>query len=331
MKVTSLAILFKSAVVGLVVPIDKPGFKRQADPSIDVLAKDKGKLYFGTATDAGKLSGQEEAIIKKDFGQITPENSLKWDATEPSRNSFDFDDADVVVDWVVNNNKSIRGHTLVWYDALPDWVDAIADKEDLKSVIQNHISTVVGRYKGKIRTWDVVNEIWDGDGNWRSSVFYNVLGEDFVRIAFEAARAADPDAKLYINDYNLDDPSWPELSLALTPKVRQWINDGVPIDGIGSQSHLAAGRTSGIQDALQALADTGVSEVAITELDITNAGVDDYWAVTNACLSIEKCVGITTWGVSDKDSWKSSEMPLLFDSSYQPKDAYYSVADALQR
>ncbi|KAI1075327.1 structural studies On the mobility in the active site of the Thermoascus Aurantiacus xylanase I [Whalleya microplaca] len=331
MKVTSLALLLTGAIISHALPVEESSSKRQVDPSINDLAIKKGKLYFGTATDAGKLVGQEAAIIKKDFGQITVENSLKWAATEPTRNTFKFDTADTAINWAINNNKTIRGHTLIWYNALPSWVSAITDKNDLKAVIQKHISTVVGRYKGKIRSWDVVNEIWDGNGNWRSSVFYKVLGEDFVRIAFNAARAADPAAKLYINDYNLDNPTWPELSSAMVPKVKQWLKEGVPIDGIGSQSHLSASKVYGVEKALQALADTGVSEVAITELDITNAGTGDYWTVTNACLNVKKCVGITTWGVSDKTSWRSTDKPLLFDSAYKPKDAYYSVAGALKQ
>lgn len=123
----------------------------------------------------------------------------------------------------------------------------------------------------------------------RQSVFSNVLGEDFVSIAFEAAKQADPDAKLYINDYNLDSASYAKTQ-GLANKVKQWLSEGVPIDGIGSQSHLQAGQR-GTGDALAYLADTGVSEVAITELDIGGGAADDYVAAVQGCLDVEKCIG----------------------------------------
>ena len=220
--------------------------ERQADRSVDTLLKGVGKIYFGAATEYAKIkTGKTEAIVQQNFGQVTNEYLAKWDQTEPSRGQFNLGPADELIQWAIQNQKSIRGHTLVWGEesvgAVPQWVLDINDKATLTEVIQTHIKTVMagpnGSWKGKIRAWDVVNEVIGDDGNLKDTHFLRVLGEDYIGIAFRAAREADPSAKLYINDYNLEDVTYGQHKGMLN-YVKKWLGEGIPIDGIGSQTHI---------------------------------------------------------------------------------------------
>ncbi|KAJ5826137.1 hypothetical protein N7474_003275 [Penicillium riverlandense] len=237
--------------------------RRQASPSLNTLFQNAGKKFWGQCADQGRLTenSQNPAIYEADFGQVTPENSMKWDATE------------------------------LWHSQLPSWVCQITDKTALTNAMTNHITTVVNRYKGKVYAWDVVNEPFNEDGSLRQDCFYNVIGPDYISIAFKAARAADPNAKLYVNDYNLDSATYSK-TIGVVAQVKQWIAQG--------SLHTNSVNATNIL--------TLVNQVA------------------QACLNVPKCVAITSWGASDKDSWRASDTPDLFDTNYSAKPAYYSVA-----
>ncbi|KAF7308056.1 Beta-xylanase [Mycena kentingensis (nom. inval.)] len=329
MRLSLASVLLAVTLVSSAVVVDEreeQPAKRQAAQSIDTLFKNHGKVFFGTAADQNRLSvSQDAAITAADFGGVTPENSMKWDTIEPSRGSFNFGQFDFLVNWATTNNKKIRGHTFVWAQQLPSWVQAINDAPTLTTVLQNHITQIMTRYKGKMYAVDVVNEHINEDGSIKSTHWTQVLGNNVFTIAFQTARQVDPSVKLYINDFNLDSNN---AKVAGIVRLVNQINSGGQklVDGIGTQMHLSAGGSGGAQAALTALAATGL-DVAITELDIAGGSSTDYTNVVRACLNVPKCVGITVWGVRDPDSWRPTTNCLLFDANWQPKPAYNGILD----
>jgi endo-1,4-beta-xylanase len=287
--------------------------------------------YFGTAVAAGKLGDSTySGILDREFTMITPENEMKWDTTEPSRGNFNFGPGDQIVNHATAHGQRMRGHTLVWHGQLPSWVTSISDANTLRSVMDNHITTEMTHYKGKIYAWDVVNEAFadGGSGQQRSSVFHNVLGNGFIEEAFRTARAADSSAKLCYNDYNIE--NWTDAKTqGVYAMVKDFKSRGVPIDCVGFQSHFGTGGPpAGFQTTLSNFAALGV-DVQITELDIAQASPTAYTTTVNACMKVTRCTGITVWGIRDSDSWRTGENPLLFDGSGNKKPAYAAVLSAL--
>ncbi|MFB4426730.1 endo-1,4-beta-xylanase [Streptomyces sp. QL37] len=304
----------------------------QAVGALGDAAAAKGR-YFGTAVAANHLGEAAYAsTLDAQFDSVTPENEMKWDAVESSRNSFNFSAADQIVSHAQSKGMKVRGHTLVWHSQLPGWVSGLG-ATDLRSAMNNHITQVMTHYKGKIHSWDVVNEAYqDGSsGARRSSPFQDKLGNGFIEEAFRTARTVDADAKLCYNDYNTDGQN--AKSNAVYDMVKDFKQRGVPIDCVGFQSHFNSNSPvpSDFQANLQRFADLGV-DVQITELDIEGSGsaqAANYTKVVNACLAVTRCTGMTVWGVTDKYSWRSSGTPLLFDGDYNKKPAYDAVLAAL--
>ncbi|MEU5341360.1 endo-1,4-beta-xylanase [Streptomyces sp. NPDC020766] len=304
----------------------------EAAGTLGAAAAEKGR-YFGAAVAANHLGEAPYAsTLNTEFNSATPENEMKWDAVERTRNSFTYGAADQIVSHAQSRGMKIRGHTLVWHSQLPGWVGGLGTA-DLRTAMNNHITQVMQHYKGKIHSWDVVNEAFqDGSsGARRSSPFQDKLGNGFIEEAFRTARAADPAAKLCYNDYNTDGVN--AKSNAVYNLVRDFKARGVPIDCVGFQSHFnSASPVPGDYRAnLQRFADLGV-DVQITELDIEGSGTaqaSNYTNVVNACLGVSRCTGITVWGVTDKYSWRASGTPLLFDNNYNKKPAYNATLTAL--
>nr|B7SIW2.1 RecName: Full=Endo-1,4-beta-xylanase C; Short=Xylanase C; AltName: Full=1,4-beta-D-xylan xylanohydrolase C; Flags: Precursor [Phanerodontia chrysosporium]ABZ88799.1 endo-1,4-beta-xylanase C precursor [Phanerodontia chrysosporium] len=320
------------------------GSTPSSSAKLHTLAKAAGKLYFGTATDNNELTDTAYTAILDDntmFGQITPANSMKWDATEPQQGVFTFSGGDQIATLAKTNGMLLRGHNCVWYNQLPSWVSSGSfTAAQLTSIIQNHCSTLVTHYKGQVYAWDVVNEPFNDDGTWRTDVFYNTLGTSYVQIALEAARAADPNAKLYINEYNIEFAGAKATSLLNLVKSLKAAD--VPLDGIGFQCHLIVGEFSGpgLQTQLSTFAAQGV-EVAITELDIrmtlpsTPALLaqqqTDYNSVITACMNVESCIGVTVWDWTDKYSWVPNTFSgqgaaCPWDQNFVKKPAFNGIA-----
>ncbi|MEU7869266.1 endo-1,4-beta-xylanase [Dactylosporangium sp. NPDC049140] len=275
-----------------------------------------GGRYFGSATDNPELTDTAYTAILGggEFGQTTPGNAMKWDTIEPTQGTFNYTKGDAVVTFAQAHNLKVRGHTLVWHNQLPGWVSALPAAQ-LQAALENHITQEATHYKGKVFAWDVVNEPFNDDGTFRTSPFYNAMGSEYIADAFRTARAADPDAKLYINDYNTDGQG--AKADAMYNLVKTLKAAGVPIDGVGFQGHLAIqyGFPTNMQANLQRFADLGV-DVAITELDVRMVLPRDstkdatqatyYNNVVKACVAVTRCVGITIWDYTDKYSWVPS-------------------------
>jgi endo-1,4-beta-xylanase len=302
-----------------------------AASTLGAAAAESGR-YFGTAVAANHL-GETDYVnaLDTEFSSVTPENEMKWDAVEPTRGTFSFANADRIVTHARGRGMNVRGHTLVWHSQLPGWVGGL-DATALRSAMVSHINGVMGHWRGQIHSWDVVNEAFEENGTRRqTSPFQQKLGNGYIEEAFRAARAADASAKLCYNDYNTDGQN--AKSNAVYAMVQDFKSRGVPIDCVGFQSHFNAQSPvpSDYRANLQRFASLGV-DVQITELDIEGSGTaqaNNFRSVTETCLAVSRCTGITVWGVTDKYSWRPNGTPLLLDANYGRKPAYQAVLTAL--
>jgi endo-1,4-beta-xylanase len=342
MRRALIAVLGAGALLlSLLVAVALPA--SAAPGTLGEAAAAKGRVFGAAAAQSHMGESAYVSTLDREFNQLTPENEMKWDTTEPSRGSFNYGPADQLVSHAQSQDMAIRGHTLVWHSQLPSWVSDISSRDELLGVMRSHISNVAGHFAGKLDYWDVVNEAFqDGSGARRDSVFQRVIGDGYIEEAFRAARAADPTAKLCYNDYNIDGQN--AKSNAVYAMVQDFKSRGVPIDCVGLQAHLTLGSVpSDMQANMQRFANLGV-DVHITELDIRMqtppdssklaTQADDYRKVVSACLAVSRCKVLTVWGVTDKYSWvpdvfEGEGAALLFDDNYNKKPAYDAALAAL--
>jgi endo-1,4-beta-xylanase len=302
-------------------------------------------IVVGTAVRAKEMRGNRayRQLIGEQFLSVTPENEMKWYAVEPQQDDFEFGDADYIVEQAEKNKQAVRGHALLFHGQLPGWVYAL-DSKALRKATARHISTVVGRYRGRVASWDVVNEGIDDDGHLKPTVYEQKLGPGYIASAFRLAHKADPQAKLFINEIGAESKG--PKSDRLFRLVRDLRAQGVSVDGVGFQVHAnLAGIPPTFAANMRRFAGLGV-ELAISEADVAlkvPASADDlrrqaavYTDIVRACLAVKACRRLTFWGFTDGRSWISQTQPgngaaTLLDAKLRPKPAFEAVRRALEQ
>ena len=350
-------VCFDNVVLEPVAPPTMPTYTTPA-PSHHPFKDYKSFIKLGTAVDTPIFLSNplHNAIVAGEFAMITPANSMKMNIIQPTQGVFDYTDTDALVAWAQQNGLEFRGHPLVWHTQTPAWLtDGMFDRQALIDIMYAHIDGLMGHYPGKFPYWDVVNEAIDENtGTWRSTVWHDTIGDDFIDLAFAHARAADPNAKLLYNDYNIEQKGNPKADIVYN-MVAGMKSRGVPIDGIGLQSHYFVepnGNTSlgvpdmqAIRDNIARYNDIGV-EVHITECDFRiGKPLDDtktalqkkfFSDLLQACIDAPNCSHFTVWGLSDLDSWVPSTFPEydfahIFDKDLMPKPAYFGMSEVLAK
>jgi endo-1,4-beta-xylanase len=314
-------------------------------------------FYIGTAVGYGSQTfpnnSQYMRTLKREFNAVVAEYTMKWGTIRPDRETFNYRPGDELLDFAENNKMMVRGHTLAWHQSVPAWVEnGNFPRDEAISLLQDHINKVVGRWKGRIREWDVVNEVIRDDLTGQTgenprrgnSVWERSIGADWVEIAFRAAAEADPDALLFYNDYGIERKS--RKQDAVYALIQDLQGKGVKIDGVGFQGHFVCGNVPSEEElkaSLDRFAGLGL-RVQFTEVDIRiqkpvtadklEKQAEECKRIIKVALEHPACDAVLFWGVDDGHSWinswdKNYGAPLLFDSWYDRKPAYYEVRDYL--
>jgi len=325
---------------------------RDENPTLRNLAA-RNNLRIGTAVDMNALANDQvyRDRIATEFNSVTAENVMKWGPLEPQRGAHNFGPADELVAFANSNGQKVRGHTLLWHNQLPGWLtsgvaDGSIDADELRSILRQHIFDVVGHFRGKIYQWDVVNEVIDDNAQLRNTIFLRQLGPGYIADAFRWARQADPTAKLYLNDYNVEGIS--AKSDAYYELAKQLLADGVPVHGMGIQGHLGvqfgfwpASTVAANMKRFEALG----LETSVTEADVRmimpsdtvklQAQAQGYSTLMQGCLLAKRCTSFTVWGYTDKYSWvpgffTGQGAANLLDENFVAKPAYDEMQAVLR-
>ncbi|MBN2547601.1 MAG: endo-1,4-beta-xylanase [Anaerolineales bacterium] len=310
------------------------------------LAEQRG-LNFGTSVGAGSFNKPAEVeLLTRQFNMLAVENAMKWEVIHPEPERYDFSEADQIVAFARANGMSVYAHVLVWENQLSPWlVERAYSRDELIDLLCRHIKTVVGRYRGQVYAWDVVNEAFDPDGTLRNNLWTRGIGPEVIAMAFQWAREADPDALLIYNDVAGEGMN--QKSQAIYALAQGLLKLGAPLDGIGMQMHVwldGPPTQQELSENMQRLADLGL-QVHITEMDVRTqysslseaekltAQAEFYASAMRACLGASNCTTFVVWGLTDAHSWipyfYGPDIPLLFDGNYQPKAAYFALLEAL--
>ncbi|PWG82211.1 endo-1,4-beta-xylanase [Pararcticibacter amylolyticus] len=309
---------------------------------------------FGAAVNINLLKTRVayRDLVVREYNSLTPENAMKASVIHPQQNTYNWADADYLVDFAKQNNKRVHGHTLIWYKSLPSWITEFqGDAAAWDNLFKTHIQTIVTHFKGKVASWDVVNEAIADDGTLRPCIWLEKIGPDYIAKAFQYAHEADPDALLFYNDYGHE--YGPTKRGAILDLINDLKNRHIPVHGIGLQMHTRYNMAdNNLANAINTVAQTGL-KIHIAELDIA-INPDNLQALTfspalaeqqsqkykfivktyNALPANQK-FGITTWNVGDADSWipgtyNRPDWPLPFDGDYKKKPAYQGILDGVK-
>ncbi|MGM9937259.1 MAG: endo-1,4-beta-xylanase, partial [Candidatus Ornithomonoglobus sp.] len=324
----------------------------KADPWINTEItpiKDVYKDYFLIGTACGPEGGTKDSLeaqmINQHFDIVTAGNDMKPDYLEAKSGKFTFNKADKIVDTTLGNGLQMHGHVFVWHEQTPSWLTQVSSREEGLANLKQYIEGVGEHYKGKCYSWDVVNEAIDNitdtntvSGILRDTPWRRAIGDDYIEYAFKYAAEAVPEAKLYYNDFNLDDAKKADAVVTL---VKDLQSKGIRIDGIGMQGHYTVNTSiKAVEESIQKFAALGV-KISVSELDVGCLQSGDYPTEAEFIKQAQKYAElfqvykkysdvierVTFWGIDDATSWRAEDYPLIFDMNYQPKEAYYAILD----